>query len=317
MTAPHESVGLLTSTTNAADPHRHRDRRILKISAAGRSRKKVGRREEDPMGRKRSDAEQQIAELLQTAKKSLQLSVAFLSRLDGTTQHLEVVESSIPFLFRDGITQRQESTFCQAILDGKLPAVIPDVTAFPEAMKLPTAKIPRIRSYVSTPVVLSDGSLYGTFCAFGLTSDKELTTRDKSLMDVLASAAAVIIEPELRSQERRTEIEDRLEPLLADGGPVVVLQPLVDLASGVRVGAEALSRFPADWGKAPDARPGTAPAQRSRCPTGPLSRGAPRAHARTASATSRGDRVVLPQCAACRRTPPFGGPAPPIPRQRR
>ena len=70
-------------------------------------------------------------------------------------------------------------------------------------MKLPTAKIPRIRSYVSTPVVLSDGTLYGTFCAFGLTSDKELGKRDKSLMDVLASAAAVIIEPELRAQERR------------------------------------------------------------------------------------------------------------------
>ncbi len=94
------------------------------------------------MGKNRSDAEKQIGELLQTAKKSLDLSVAFLSRLDGTTQHLEVVESSIPFLFKDGITQRQDNTFCQAILDGKLPAVIPDVKAYPEAMKLPTAKIP-------------------------------------------------------------------------------------------------------------------------------------------------------------------------------
>ena len=204
------------------------------------------------MGRNRTDAEQQIGELLQTAKKSLQLSVAFLSRLDGTTQHLEVVESSIPFLFKDGITQRQENTFCQAILDGKLPAVIPDVKAYPEAMKLPTAKIPRIRSYVSAPVVLSDGSLYGTFCAFGLTSDKELGKRDKSLMDVLASAAAVIIEPEVRSQERRQEISDRLDPLMAAGGPLVVLQPIVNLATGMRVGAEALSRFPAEWGMAPD-----------------------------------------------------------------
>jgi EAL domain-containing protein (putative c-di-GMP-specific phosphodiesterase class I) len=112
--------------------------------------------------------------------------------------------------------------------------------------------MPRLRSYVSVPVTLSDGSLYGTFCAAGLTTDKALTKRDKALMDVLASAAAVIIEPEVRSQERRTEITTRLDPLIAAGGPVVVLQPIVDLATGARVGAEALSRFPAEWGMTPD-----------------------------------------------------------------
>ena len=204
------------------------------------------------MVRKRSDAEQQIAELLHTARKSLRLSVAFLSRLDGTTQHLQVVDSAIPLLFHDGITQVQETSFCQAILDGRLPAVIPDVKNFPEAMKLPTARIPRIRSYVSTPVRLSDGELYGTFCAFGLTSDKELTERDKALMDVLASAAAVIIEPGVRSEAVLTEVHDRLDPVIAAGGPQIVVQPIIDLASGQRVGAEALSRFPADWGKTPD-----------------------------------------------------------------
>jgi EAL domain-containing protein (putative c-di-GMP-specific phosphodiesterase class I) len=112
--------------------------------------------------------------------------------------------------------------------------------------------MPRLRSYVSVPVTLSDGSLYGTFCAAGLSTDRDLTKRDKALMDVLASAAAVIIEPEVRSQERRTEVEDRLTPLMADGGPVVVLQPIVDLATGDRIGSEALSRFPAEWGMAPD-----------------------------------------------------------------
>ena len=203
-------------------------------------------------GRQRSAAEQQVADLLRTAKSSLNLSVAFLSRLDGTTQHLEVVESSVPFLFKEGATQRQETTFCQAILDGRLPAVIPDVKEFPAAMKLPAARLPRIRSYVSVPVVLSDGSLYGTFCAAGLTSDAALTKRDRALMEVLAHAASLVIEPGIREQARSDEIAERLRPVMEAGGPLVVLQPIVELSTGDRVGAEALSRFPQDWGKAPD-----------------------------------------------------------------
>jgi EAL domain-containing protein (putative c-di-GMP-specific phosphodiesterase class I) len=202
--------------------------------------------------RSRSDVQQQVADLLLIAKRSLGLSVSFLSRLDGTTQHLEVVESSVPFLFQEGNKQPQATSLCQAILDKKLPPVIPDLKAFPEAMKLPAARLPRIRSYVSVPVRLSDGTVYGTFCAAGLTSDKGLTKRDQSLMEVLAHAAAVIIEPDVRDRARQTEIAERLAPIVAAGGPAVVLQPIVDLATGQRVGAEALSRFPIEWGKAPD-----------------------------------------------------------------
>ena len=86
------------------------------------------------MRRKRSAADQQIADLLVTAKESLDLSVAFLSRMDGTTQHLEVVETSVSVLVQEGAKVRQDTSFCQAILDGRLPSVIDDVKRYPLAM---------------------------------------------------------------------------------------------------------------------------------------------------------------------------------------
>lgn len=204
------------------------------------------------MARGRTEEQERVAELLRTARSALGLTMSFLSRMDEDTQYLEVVESGVPLIARDGVSQRRSTSFCQLILDGELPPVIPDVRDFPTAMALPAARFPRIRSYVSVPVTLSDGTLYGTFCAAGLRSDRELQERDRALMEVLAHAAALIVEPGFVADRRRREIEARMLPLVSSGGPAIVLQPIVDLASGVRVGVEALSRFPASWDRAPD-----------------------------------------------------------------
>jgi EAL domain-containing protein (putative c-di-GMP-specific phosphodiesterase class I) len=164
---------------------------------------------------------------------------------------MQVVDSAFPPL-HDGITGPRETGFCLAVVEGRLPQLMPDVRDFPEAMRLHPDDLPQIRGHVSVPVVLSDGQVYGTFCAVGLVTDPEVSPRDLALLEVLAEAAALVIEPQVRVEQRQTAIADRLAPVMTGGGPNVVLQPIVDLATGTRSGAEALSRFPMEWGLTPD-----------------------------------------------------------------
>ncbi|RBY93683.1 diguanylate phosphsdiesterase [Blastococcus sp. TF02-8] len=198
-----------------------------------------------------SETERQIAQLLRTARDKLGLSVAFLSRIDDTTRTLEVVDSVLPDI-QAGYSGPRDSGFCLSVVEGRLPRVLSDARAHPLAVDLHPADLPQIRSHVSVPVVLSDGEVYGTFCAFGLTTDPEVSDRDVLLMEILAEAAAVVIEPRFRLDQQQAAISDRLAPVLAAGGPDVVLQPIVSMCSGARVGAEALSRFPLEWETTPD-----------------------------------------------------------------
>lgn len=198
-----------------------------------------------------SETAQQVAALLGTARRSLGLDLTFLSRIDGVDYHLEAYESGRPVALSEGVTVPREVTFCHAIMKGILPAVMPDVRAFPAALELPWAAM-GVASFISVPVILSDGTVYGTLCAAGFEVDDDLGQRDRALMEVLAQAAAVVLEPDVRNRRRNVEIEGRLRPVIDDGGPLVLLQPIVDLSTGRRVGAEALSRFPAEWRKAPD-----------------------------------------------------------------
>ena len=194
----------------------------------------------------------QLAQLLHRARAVMEMPVAFISRMAGPTQTLEHVDTALPLLFRKGYQAPRATSICQRILDEELPPVMPDLTVHPTAMSLPLARKPRVRSFASVPIELSDGTLYGTLCTASLRRSASARDRDADLLAVLAQTAAVLLEPHVSGRTRRSALRARYAQLIAAGGPHVVAQPIVDVATGERVGAETLSRFPEDWGLPPD-----------------------------------------------------------------
>ena len=89
-------------------------------------------------------------------------------------------------------------SYCQRVVDGRLPQLIPDTSKLPEAVALPITAIFGIGSYISVPIRFSDGRLYGTFCCFSSKPDGTLNERDLDTLRLFADFAGRLLETQAR-----------------------------------------------------------------------------------------------------------------------
>ncbi len=104
-------------------------------------------------------------------------------------------------------------TYCQAILEGRLPHLITDTHEHEAALALPVTEAAGVGSYASVPVELSDGRLYGTLCCADHKTKPRLGERDLRFMRVLARMVAHEIE---RDAYVRAQNELRVQAAGAD-----------------------------------------------------------------------------------------------------
>lgn len=197
-----------------------------------------------------------LRELLELARRQLGAAISFVGEWRGGPSGVRVmrgVSSAVPIPVGRGATEPLDGTFCQRILDGRLPRVIPDTALEPEAMALPITTLLPIGSYVGVPVVLSDGQLYGTLCCLSPTPDRALSERDADFLAAIADSMSRVLEAELKQQAARSGLVARLDPVLRGRGLQVVYQPVVALRDGSLAGVEALARFGSDGAGSPEA----------------------------------------------------------------
>ncbi len=193
-----------------------------------------------------------IDRILDAVRSHLGMEIAFASRIHDGLREFTHIRADCPVPVAPGVAEPLEQTLCQAVLDGRLPALIHDARQHEAALPLPITLALPVGSHLNVPLTLSDGQIYGTFCCVSRTPDLTLTERDMATLRAFAQLAAQQIESELNSQRSRAAVTERIAAVIAADTLTILHQPIHDLRSGRPVGVECLARFADAAERGPD-----------------------------------------------------------------
>ena len=185
-----------------------------------------------------------IDRILAAVREHLGAEIAYVARyLDGGMKQLTHVDSHLQLPMGPGFIDPREDSYCWHIAEGRLPELMQDVADFPFTGTMAITQFLPVGCHLNTPLRLSDGTLYGSFCCLSRTPDRSLTERDLGTLRAFAALAAEQIEQSLEDDGRRGALEAAIGGVLADRAITIFHQPIVALADGAVVGVESLARF--------------------------------------------------------------------------
>ena len=128
-----------------------------------------------------------VLEVLKLIRTKLSMDVAFVSEITDGRRMFKCVDSAPGFTpqLTAGMSDPVEESWCQRVVEGRLPQVMHDAAPYIASGKAPDPGFP-IGTHLSTPVCLADGSVYGTLCCFSKgvqpQADIDLLRRTASLL---------------------------------------------------------------------------------------------------------------------------------------
>jgi len=132
----------------------------------------------------------QVQSVLKLLRDRLGMDVVFVSQIKDGRRTFMVVDNRPDFtVIKPGLSDPVEETWCQRVVDGRLPEVMKDATQYIKSGDAPPPAFP-IGTHLSTPVRLVDGSVYGTICCFSQAQSKHAEARDIDKLRYTASLLA-------------------------------------------------------------------------------------------------------------------------------
>ncbi len=144
-----------------------------------------------------------VERIVTAARDLLEMDIAYSTEMTTTEQVFEtVVGDGDSFGVGAGTRMPLEMTYCERILSGRLPNLMPDLSVIPEAAAMPVTEAAGVGAYVSVPITLPDGRRHGTLCLAAHEARPDISERDVRYLHLLARLLGDSLERERRLIER-------------------------------------------------------------------------------------------------------------------
>lgn len=136
-----------------------------------------------------------VSEVLRTLRDRLNMDVVFVSEfVDGRRVFRQVSATDTRPTISVGQSDALEASWCQRVVDGRLPRYIADAKKDPAVGALLDQLPFPIGTHISTPIVLTNGEIYGTLCSFSFSPHDNPNPDDLKTLEMTAKLTAMRLE---------------------------------------------------------------------------------------------------------------------------
>lgn len=131
-----------------------------------------------------------ISDVLRLLRDRMLMDVVFVSEFVDGRRVVRQIAAAGDSPIQVGMSDPLEESWCQRVVDGRLPQFIADASLDPVAALL-LKKIPfPVGTHISTPVVLNNGQVYGTLCCFSFHPKDQPNPDDLTRLQMTAQLTA-------------------------------------------------------------------------------------------------------------------------------
>lgn len=194
-----------------------------------------------------------LQDALQVLRKHFDMEVAFISQFKAGRRFFRYVDAGPDFCpVSVGDSGPLSESYCERVVDGRLPQLIANAQENAEALSLPvTAALP-VGAHLSVPIRIDHAKVFGTLCCLSRTPNDSFNDKDIEVLHLYADFVGRALSGSLAHDHQMNEAYERILEVLEHQRFYNVYQPIFDLSVNRPIGYEMLTRFTAEPMRTPD-----------------------------------------------------------------